>query len=1424
MIVSLNGLSRAEQRKHFEFQDGDRVALVGDTLIEREQNYGYLEERLTVEFPSRNIVFRNLGWSADTPAGESRASFDFDKPGKGFAKLKEELEVLKPTVVIFGYGMASSFGGEAGLLAFKTNFKHLVETIQSVSTTQQVRMVFLSPIHHEKLPAPLPDPAAHNRELEIYTKAIHEIANSSGSHPSTGSGADVQFISLFELLGEDAKRRQSRPLTDDGIHLTAFGYAHMAEAVEKGLGWGANDWDVAIEADGKGARATGAEVFDVTRSKDAVHFTTLDHKLVSPVLMDEKMEESRACRLKIRGLGSGSYEVRIDGTTVLVASASELHRGVAIAKGPQFEQAEALRRVILRKNELYFDRWRPQNETYLFGFRKYEQGQNAKEIPMFDPLVAEQEETISRLRHPVKHSFEILPSTSPVTGASSSSVRSTSKQLESISTKSDPLPTPDFEVAPGFEVHLFAESPLLAKPIEINFDPQGRLWVASSAVYPQIQPGQIADDKILVLEDTDGDGFAEKSTVFADGLLIPTGVVPGDGGAYVGQSTELLHLIDTDGDGKADKKRVVLSGFGTEDTHHIVHTLHWGPDGQLYFNQSIYIHTHIETPYGVQRLNSGGVWHLRPATMELGVFLRGFCNPWGHQVDEFGQSFLTDGAGSQGISYGLAGATYFTYANMRRELKSISPGNYPKFCSLEIIRTPHFPDDWQGNAITCDFRAHRVVRFAIEEKGAGFAAREVSDLLRSTNVTFRPIDLKLGPDGALYVADWSNPIIQHGEVDFRDPRRDHEHGRIWRVTAKGRPLDKRPKLVGASNRDLLDQILKPNACNQQLARRVLTERGLKIQGDLASWAKEQKSESAELDALWMYQSIDVVEPRLLGRLLEARDGRIRAAATRVLSYWHPRVKHASELLAHQIQDEHPRVRLEAMRALAEIPTARSAELVLGALAKPMDSFLDYAAWLSINDLAKPWLTAVKAGMWKPEGHEKELEFALNAIEPSLAAEVLTKVMQTREISRDGSGPWIELVGTAGDPALLRRLFDQVVQGGFDEPTAAKALEALAMANRQRSAKPTGNLDDLKPLLSHTNPEVRERAIRLAGNWKLRKFATQLFEIAGNKSVSTSLRKTAFDGLREMGGSEVKSGLRPLTATTADPWARQQAVLVLAALDIDEAAPTASDLLISLKTEKDAEELLRALLGIKGAGPAVAHALPRTGLPVPIAKAGLRVAREGGRSEPDLVWALTRGADLEGETQSLSASEIQHLAASVSTEGDPIRGEKIFRRKDLACVTCHSIGGVGGKVGPDLTSIGASAQVDYLIESVLYPNRKIKEGYHSVIVETKDGMEFSGVTARENVDELVLRDATDKEIVVQKKDIQSRTNGNSLMPAGLVDSLSSKERLDLYRFLSELGKPGAFDASKGNVARCWKLFAQTIDFTSGYRVPMVLPSG
>ena len=377
-----------------------------------------------------------------------------------------------------------------------------------------------------------------------------------------------------------------------------------------------------------------------------------------------------------------------------------------------------------------------------------------------------------------------------------------------------PEPDPVAEVAamkvdPLASVNLFAADPDIRKPIQMNFDSTGGLWIASSEVYPQIQPGEVANDKIIVLRDTDGDGATDSQTVFADGLLIPTGVLPdGPNAAYVVDSTRLVYLEDTDGDGKSDRERVIISGFGTEDTHHLVHTLRWGPDGCVYFNQSIYIHSHIDTPDGTKRLDGGGIWRYRPSTNRLDVFSKGFINPWGHQFDSVGESFVTDGAFFEGINYAFPDSVFVTSPGATRWLSGLNPGS-PKHCGLEILSGTHVPPSWAGMLVTNDFRSHRVCRFEVKPAGSGYLSRQQPEIITTPHVAFRPIDARMGPDGALYVADWYNPIIQHGEVDFRDDRRDRTHGRIWRVSFPGRELDNWPSFDTASVGELVQLLEDP---------------------------------------------------------------------------------------------------------------------------------------------------------------------------------------------------------------------------------------------------------------------------------------------------------------------------------------------------------------------------------------------------------------------------------------------------------------------------------------------------------------------------------------------------------------------------------------------------------------------------------------
>ncbi|HTH46186.1 MAG TPA: HEAT repeat domain-containing protein [Candidatus Limnocylindria bacterium] len=515
-------------------------------------------------------------------------------------------------------------------------------------------------------------------------------------------------------------------------------------------------------------------------------------------------------------------------------------------------------------------------------------------------------------------------------------------------------------------------------------------------------------------------------------------------------------------------------------------------------------------------------------------------------------------------------------------------------------------------------------------------------------------------------------------------------------------------------------------------------------------------------------------------------------------------------LAQLVHDPAPRVRLEALRALAKIPSAQSAELALSVLDQPMDPNLDYALWLTINDLSGPWIIALQNGTWKPEGREKQLEFALRAIKPEQASQVLGQLLAKHPLTRDGNGPWIELIGSAGTEKELRVLLDQVLNGGFDDAASARALKSLADATRLRKLKPGGSTVELGKLFDSSSDAVRVEALKLAAVWKdLGPYFPKLAALAGSTGSSPAVRTAAFDTLRAIGGAGALDALKALSAAGQETAIRQQAVAALATVNLGVAVPAIVDVAKSLADETQAQDFWRAILPVKGAGKAVAEALPASGIPQPAARAGMRVAREGGRSDMDLVMALAKASGLAADTQAFTGQLIKDLAAKAAEKGDPNRGELIFRRADLACLSCHAIGGAGGKVGPDLTSIGASAPIDYLVESVLLPNAKIKEGYHSLIVTTKDGTEYTGTLARETPQEIVLRNAAGAEQAIAKADVEKREQGTlSLMPGGLLDPLGAQDQLDLFAFLSRLGKPGDFDASKGGVARKWRLYVET----------------
>jgi azurin/glucose/arabinose dehydrogenase len=550
-----------------------------------------------------------------------------------------------------------------------------------------------------------------------------------------------------------------------------------------------------------------------------------------------------------------------------------------------------------------------------------------------------------------------------------------------------------FTVQEGYEISLFAsekEFPELAKPVAFNFDDRGRLWVSTLPSYPHYLPGEAPRDKIIILEDTDNDGKADKSSTFADDLYLPTGFELGDGGVYVGLQPFLAFLKDTDGDGKADTRDYLLHGFGTEDSHHAVHAFQWGPEGGLYFHEGIFHNTQVETPYGRVQLKDAGVFRFDPLRHHFSIFVSyGFANPWGHVWNRWGSNFIADASGGSNY-YGsaISGDLDFPYKhpNMKVFTSVVRPT-----AGCELVASRHFPQSAQGNFLVNNcigfqgIKQHQVI-----EEGSGYTSKEIEPLLQSSDPNFRPVAIQFGPDGALYIVDWWNPLIGHMQYSLRDPRRDKAHGRIWRITAKGRPLLAKPKIAGATIAQKLDLLKEYEDRTRYRARISLREHpAAEVKGEIARWvaaldANHKDHEHHLLEALWATQTIGEPDVALLKQLLLAKDYQIRSGATRALRFFLERAsgervvtnEDAIALLAKQVLDTAPRVRLEALLTLSFIRQPEAAAVALEALKKETDYYLDYVLQETISTLEPNWKPVLLSGKELANDNAKGLDYLL----------------------------------------------------------------------------------------------------------------------------------------------------------------------------------------------------------------------------------------------------------------------------------------------------------------------------------------------------------------------------------------------------------------------------------------------------------------
>jgi putative membrane-bound dehydrogenase-like protein len=985
------------------------------------------------------------------------------------------------------------------------------------------------------------------------------------------------------------------------------------------------------------------------------------------------------------------------------------------------------------------------------------------------------------------------------------------------------------EIHPDFNISLVAAEPLINKPIGLDWDPAGRLWIAETPEYPNgrrgLKPQQEgiqwkdhggldnrdvgrqdrpARDRISILIDTNGDGRMDRKEIFYEGLELVTGFVFYKDGVIAVQAPDVLRIRDTDGDGKADKVEKLYTGLGIMDTHAVINNPRWGYDGWIYATHGYSASEHVRSGDGKKdfgRIGSGVV-RFKPDASGFEQFSSKGGNTWGltptwdHEImwtqptsgDLLMHTVMSEAALARGkvgntSSYKIVIKSPKSYPLMKWEQQAYRQidlvGSFTASAGCAMYDGGTWPEEYNGDYFTTEptinvVHHERITRQGVSYIGRKLPGREETEFIRSRDLWFRPIETRIGPDGALYILDFYNQAVIHN--DTRGPMhnnvnaavrpdRDHYFGRIWRVDHKQAKKTSVPNLEKASTTDLVKTLENPNRAVRATAQRLLVEKNdpatLDALTPLLASTTFRGLDAAKLQALWILHLTGQITPDILKEAIAVdakaavQKNALRIAAEQPDSTQ----KQLAGAVLKRVKESNAQVRLAAILALAAMPVADQASATL------IDLYPD------LND---PWSESAVVGA----ASRAPLEFiqaALDARNADALTNLVAQLAGNLAAKQDGekAARLLVLLASRSSSAALTR---QIILERLSKELKPETVPAWSDALR----------DSLKSLLGSNTAQVSAAVLPLAVHWdkagvlkeEVKALVASLIKKLNDQSVPNEQRGQVIAGLVGVRESnpEILPSVAKLLGSSVSEAVQKRAIEALGATG----DPSVGVLLASAypKLSTPLQDVAFAQIIKRSDWAAVFVDKLKSGEVKLTLLDPASIHRLRTHSDPEVAKKAGEVIDeLRGPEVKEKNTLIAKFTPEVEKPGDAKAGKDLFAKN---CAVCHKFNSEGKEVGPELSGMGAHGPAELLV-AILDPNREVDPSFVAWSIETKEGETYDGIIAAENKTAVTLRNNSG-ETPINASDIASRRNtGRSLMPEGF-EALGADGLRDLLTYV------------------------------------------